>query len=262
MTPFSLAASQYQVYGPPKNADGTYQTGDIDKLVLQTATSPTGKKAQAEYWADGPGSVFPPGHDFLFAAALSRKRGYTLDQDAKTFFALGNAMMDASIASWYQKYKWDFVRPITAIRQPIEGPARSSSWRGPGTGFGQVHGSQWIPYQARTVVTPAFPEYVSGHSTFSGAGMAILSWFTGGDTFGATVTVPAGSLKIEPNTPATDVMFTLPTWSQTGEDAGTSRRLGGIHFETGDVNGRALGRQVGDVRLQQGAAYINGTAPG
>ena len=32
------------------------------------------------------------------------------------FFMLGNAMMDASIASWYQKYKYDYVRPITAIR--------------------------------------------------------------------------------------------------------------------------------------------------
>ena len=34
----------------------------------------------------------------------------------KTFFVLGNAMMDASIAAWYQKYKYDNARPITAIR--------------------------------------------------------------------------------------------------------------------------------------------------
>jgi hypothetical protein len=259
--PFSLTPSQYQVYGPPKNADGTYQTNDIDSLVQQTASLSDTQKAQAEYWADGPGSVFPPGHDFLFAQAVSRKRGYTLDQDVKTFFALGNAMMDASIAAWYQKYKWDFVRPITAIRERYKGQT-IQGWRGPGQGFGAIQGENWLPYQATNVVTPGFPEYVSGHSTFSGAGMAILSWFTGGDTFGATVTVPAGSLKIEPGLPATDVTFSLPTWSQTGEDAGTSRRLGGIHFATGDVNGRALGRQVATYVYNKAVSYINGTAAG
>jgi hypothetical protein len=261
VTPFSLDPRQYEVFGPPKNADGSYQTGEVDALVQQTANLSDNQKAQAEYWADGPGSVFPPGHDFLFAAAVSRKRGYTLDQDAKTFFALGNAMMDASIASWYQKYKWDFVRPITAIRERYKGQT-IQGWRGPGLGFGPIQGENWLPYQAPNVVTPGFPEYVSGHSTFSGAGMAILSWMTGGDTFGAQVTVPAGSMKIEPNTPATDIKFSLPTWSQTGEDAGTSRRLGGIHFESGDVNGRSLGRQVAMYVYSKALTYINGTAAG
>jgi hypothetical protein len=261
VTPFSLAPSQYQVYGPPKNADGTYQTGDIDSLVQQTAFLTESQKAQAEYWADGPGSVFPPGHDFVFAQAVSRQRGYTLDADAKLFFALGNAMMDASIAAWYQKYKWDFVRPITAIRERYRGQT-IQGWKGPGLGFGAIQGENWIPYQATNVVTPGFPEYVSGHSTFSGAGMAILSWFTGGDTFGATVTVPAGSLKIEPGLPTTDVTFALPRWSQTGEDAGTSRRLGGIHFASGDVNGRALGRQVATYVYSKANQYINGQTAG
>ena len=261
VTPFSLAPDQYQVYGPPKNADGTYQTADIDSLVSVTSYLTDAQKAQAEYWADGPGSVFPPGHDFLFAGAVSRKRGYSVDTDAKLFFALGNAMMDASIAAWYQKYKWDFVRPITAIRTQKRGQV-IQGWLGPGRGFGPILGENWTPYQAANVVTPAFPEYVSGHSTFSGAGMAILSWMNGGDTFGATVTVPAGSMKIEPNTPATDVTFSLPTWSQTGEDAGTSRRLGGIHFDTGDVNGRALGRQVATYVYNKALSYINGTVAG
>jgi hypothetical protein len=261
VTPFSLTPSQYQVYGPPKNADGTFQTADIDSLVQQTASLTDTQKAQAEYWADGPGSVFPPGHDFIFAQAVSRNRGYSLDQDTKLFFALGNAMMDASIAAWYQKYKWDFVRPITAIRERYKGKT-IQGWLGPGLGFGPVQGENWVPYQAPNVVTPGFPEYVSGHSTFSGAGMAILSWMTGGNTFGATVTEPAGSSKIEANVPATDITFTLPTWSQTGEDAGTSRRLGGIHFATGDVNGRALGRQVATYVYAKANQYINGQTAG
>jgi hypothetical protein len=261
VTPFALAPTRYQVYGPPKNADGTYSTADIERELADSANLDDRKKAQAEYWADGPGSVFPPGHDFIFAGAVSRQRNYSLDVAVKLYFALGNAMMDASIASWYQKYRWDFVRPITAIRHQKKGK-QVNSWKGPGQGFGLVDGAQWLPYQATNVVTPGFPEYVSGHSTFSGAGMAILSWMTGGNTFGATVTVRAGSLKIEPGVPATDITFSLPTWSQTGEDAGTSRRLGGIHFYTGDYNGRALGRQVATNVYAKANEYISGRVPG
>lgn len=256
-----VPASQYGVYGPPLNPDGTYSTAEIDQLVQDAANLDDVKKAQAEYWADGPGSVFPPGHDFIFAQAVSRKRVYNLDQDVKTFFALGNAMMDASIAAWWQKYKYDCARPITAIRHRKAGTL-INSWLGPNKGFAMVDGSKWIPYQALNVVTPAFPEYVSGHSTFSGAGMAILSWMTGGDTFGATVTIPKNSLKIESNIPAQDVVFSFPTWSQTGEDAGLSRRIGGIHFKSGDWNGRALGRQVATNVYVQAQNFIRGSTPG
>ena len=259
--PFSLAPTQYGVYGPPVNPDGTYSTAEIEQEVLDAANLDDRKKAQAEYWADGPGSVFPPGHDFIFAQAVSRKRGYSLDQDVKTFFTLGNAMMDSSIAAWWQKYKWDCARPITAIRHRKAGQL-INSWLGPNKGFAMVDGSKWIPYQALNVVTPAFPEYVSGHSTFSGAGMAILAWMTGSETFGATVTITAGSMKIESGVPATDITFAFPSWSQTGEDAGTSRRLGGIHFKTGDWNGRALGRQVATNVYVQAQNYIRGNTPG
>ena len=41
-----------------------------------------------------------------------------------------------------------------------------------------MDGSKWLPYQHVTVVTPPFPEYVSGHSTFSSAGAQILQTFT------------------------------------------------------------------------------------
>ena len=125
-----------------------------------------------------------------------------------------------------------------------------------------VDGSKWIPYQALHVVTPPFPEYVSGHSTFSGAGMAALAWMTGSETFGATVTIQKNSLTIEPNIPATDVIFSFPTWSQTGEDAGTVAAVGGIHFKSGDWNGRALGRQVATNVYAQAQNYIRGRTSG
>lgn len=260
--PFSaLLPSQYRVTGPRKNADGTYSTVDVDLEIADSSNLDDVKKAKAEYWADGPRSVFPPGHDMIFAQALSRKRGHTLDTDVKFFFTLGNAMMDAGYASWYQKYKYDFVRPTTAIRVQKAGQM-VTSWLGPDRGYGQVPAEQWRPYQDPAVVTPAFPEYVSGHSTFSGAGATILASFTGSDTFGARVTIPRNSSKYETNTPAADVTLTWASFSAAADEAGWSRRYGGIHFRTGDEHGRALGRQVAQYVWAKAQDHINGRTPG
>ena len=43
---------------------------------------------------------------------------------------IGNAEMDAGIAAWYQKFKYDQVRVITAIREHYKGQM-ISSWLGP-----------------------------------------------------------------------------------------------------------------------------------
>ena len=261
-----LPATSFRVTGPPKNPDGSYSTIDIDKELAFAADLTDAQKAIAEYWADGPFSVFPPGHDFIFAQALSRRRGLStaasLDADVKTFFMLGNAMMDASIACWYQKYKYDSVRPVSAIRyNPNYRNRMVNSWLGPNQDYGSVPGSQWMPYQQLNVVTPPFPEYPSGHSTFSGAGATILS-STFGEAFGAYVVIPANSSAFESSTPNQDVKLSWPTFTDASNQAGDSRRWGGIHFYTGDNHGRALGRQVAQYVYSRAQSYINGTVPG
>ena len=257
-----LAASQFRVTGPPKNPDGSPSTVDIQREIDDAANLDDTKKAKAEYWADGPFSVFPPGHDFIFAQAFSRRRNNSIDTDAKLFFMLGNAMMDASIAAWYQKFNYDSVRPITAIRwNPSFRTKMVNSWLGPNKGFGMVPGSQWQPYQALNVVTPPFPEYVSGHSTFSGAGATILSSFYG-EGFGAYVVIPQGWSKFENNTPSKPVTLTWPTFTSAADEAGWSRRYGGIHFYTGDNHGRALGRQVAQYGYSTAQNYIQGRTAG
>jgi hypothetical protein len=41
-----------------------------------------------------------------------------------------------------------------------------------------------------------------------------------------------------------------------------SRRYGGIHFQLGDLDGRALGQKVGAQSWSLAQAYINGTVLG
>jgi hypothetical protein len=261
MTAFAQAGSYYRVAGPPKDPDGVYNRAEVLKEVADAANLDDLKKSQAEYWADGPKSEFPPGHNFVFAQAISRHSGFSLDQEVKLFFQLGNADMDAGIAAWAQKFKFDSIRPISAIRYELAG-TQVNSWLGPNKGYGMVDGSQWLPYQHTTVLTPPFPEYISGHSTFSQAGVQIFQSVLGTDTFGAYVTIEKGSSKFEQNTPSSDIVFTWPTFSNVGDDSGVSRRIGGIHFATGDAAGRSIGGQVAKQVILKAMGYFNGTTPG
>jgi hypothetical protein len=248
--------------GPRKLADGSYDPTDIDQALRDTSNLTDAQKVTAEYWADGPGTAFPPGHMVTFGEALSRMRQDTLDQDVKLFFALGNGVMDAGIAAWKQKYlpSNNFVRPITAIRERYKNQ-QVTSWLGPGKGFGHVLGQDWMPYQDIHVVTPPFPEYVSGHSTFTAAGRTILVLFYGTDAFNAKVTISAGSSSFEPGiTPRKPVVLSWNTLTDAADQAGMSRRYGGIHFQTGDMDGRALGKVVGYDDWNKAQTFINGTA--
>jgi hypothetical protein len=236
---------QFMPPGPPKLANGLYDPKDVDTALRDTSNLDDTKKVMAEYWADGPKSEFPPGHWALLAQALSRKRAHTLDTDVKLFFVIGNAVLDAGISSWAAKYEHDFARPITAIRARYAGTL-VNSWRGPYQGYGMVDGSQWRPYQAPNVVTPPFPEYTSGHSTFSGAARIAIIAFTGTDTFNGQVTIKAGHSLFESGAvPARDVVLKWKTFLAAADQAGMSRRYGGIHFESGDRHGRANGASVG-----------------
>jgi hypothetical protein len=247
---------QFALPGPPSDP-----SSDTDLELRDTSNLSETQKTKADYWADGPNSEFPPGHMAVFAQALSRMRKNTLDQDVKLFFVLGSAVMDASISAWKAKYQYDSARPITAIRARYYGK-KVNSWLGVGQGYGTVPGQNWIPYQEPTVVTPPFPEYVSGHSTFSAAGRTvILQFYNNNDAFNASVVIPKGSSRIENGiTPSKNITITWKTLSDAADDAGWSRRWGGIHFYSGDQQGRALGRLIGYNDWNKALTYFSGDA--
>lgn len=217
------------------------------------------QKMIAEYWSDGPNSEQPPGHWALFAQWVSARDHHSLDDDVKMFFGLSNAIFDAGIAAWDAKRTYDSVRPVTAIPFLFHGKA-IRAWGGPGKGTVEMDGARWIPYQAATFPTPPFPDYVSGHSTYSAAAARILELWTGSDRFGDAVTLTAGSSKIEPGTPAHSVTLTWPTFTAAANEAGMSRRYGGIHFRAADLAGRLLGRMVALQAWNKSQSYFDGTA--
>jgi hypothetical protein len=260
VTPFALASpGQFTVPGPDLRKDYRKAVQDIVKFSAQLTDT---DKAIAGYWSDGPRSELPPGHGAIFAAALCRMRGNNLDNDVKLLFLQANAVLDAGIAAWHYKVKYDFVRPITLVRLLNKGQ-KIKAWGGPGRGTVWMQGEQWQPYQPTDVVTPPFAEYVSGHSTFSGAGFEVLRSFTGADTLNLSVTIPKGQSRVEPGvTPAKDITLSWKTMQDAADQAGLSREFGGIHFRDGDLDGRALGVRIGAAVYQKAQTYFKGTAQG
>lgn len=261
VTPFALtSAAQFRPDGLAALARRGATMQQVEDMLRVSAGLDDEQKSIAEYWSDGPSSELPPGHWCLFAAWVSRRDAHTIDEDAKLFFALGNAELDASIAAWDAKRAFDGARPITAVRLAKAGkPIRA--WGGPGRGTVLMRGEEWLPYQPRTFITPPFPEFVSGHSTFSAAAATVLARFTGSDAFGAEVTIPAGSSRIEPGVvPARAVTLRWATFADAADQAGMSRRYGGIHFQDGDEEGRRMGRAIGAEVWAKALTYFDGSA--
>jgi hypothetical protein len=111
-----------------------------------------------------------------------------------------------------------------------------------------TRGVEWSPYQPRTFVSPAFPGYVSGHSTFSRAAAEVLSSLTGSPYFpgglGEFVAETNQYLKFEQG-PSTQVRLQWATYYDAADQAGQSRIWGGIHVLPDDHDGRRFGAQVG-----------------
>jgi hypothetical protein len=209
VVPFALRSGDEFRCELARFGPATYGTSaflkQAEEMVEKSANLTDRQKMIAEYFADGPHSELPPGHWDLFAQFVSARDHHGVDEDAKLFFALTNAIFDAGIVAWDAKRAFDSVRPATAVLYVFQGQ-QIRAWGGPGKGKVTMDGRFWVPYQPSAFPTPPFPEFISGHSTFSAAGAAILRLFTGGDAFGDSVTFPAGSSKIEPDiTPAHSV---------------------------------------------------------
>ena len=144
------------------------------------------------------------------------------------------------------------------------------SWRGePGDrvnevgGVGWIRAIDWIPYQRRTFVTPAFPGFTSGHSTFSRAAAEVLAALTGSPYFPGGLgqyLAPAGRYLVFEDGPSVDVTLQWATYFDAADQAGQSRIYGGIHLQVDDLAGRITGSAIGLQAVARARSYFDGTA--
>jgi PAP2 superfamily len=139
--------------GPPPAYGSPQFLAEVDEVYRVSTTLTAEQKRIADFWADGAGTVTPPGHWNVIALDLLRDENSSALRSAGLLATLNTAQADAFIACWDAKFAYWSLRPVTAIRRLID-PA-------------------WLPY----IVTPPFPSYVSGHSTTSGAASTVLAAF-------------------------------------------------------------------------------------
>jgi len=252
---FLDSANQFRP-GPPPQLGSEDLRKEVATVVSYQENLTNEQKALVEFMRDGPRSVQQAGHWFIFSQDVSRRDKHTIDDDVKMFFMVEAAAMDAFIACWDSKMYYNFARPYTLVHYYFKGK-NIKGWAGPQKGWREIKGEDWRPYSPDAFLCPAFPSYVSGHSTVSGACSEVLRLFTGSDSFGIEVKRIPGELT-EPNNLGKPLSLKFPTFSETADRAGISRVMGGYHIPMENTEGLKLGRSVGHLVFKKCEDYING----
>jgi hypothetical protein len=236
LTPFAMTSpSQFRPAGPPDLTSQQWAdaANEVKSLGSATSTTRTADQTQiARFWADGSGTVTPAGHWNAIAEQIAQQQGDSLAADARLFAELNVALGDAAIVAWDAKFTYTSWRPITAIRNADQA----------GNSAVQADPS-WTPL----LVTPNFPEYVSGHSTYSAAAATVLDALFGSNIgFSST---SAGFTR------------SFTSFDQAAAEAGQSRIYGGIHFQFANQDGQAAGRALGTFVLQSFAVSSDTQPP-
>lgn len=220
------SASQFPA-GPPYAFETNEGSALIEecKEIMEVVKGLDKEKVEiANFWDCNPNQTYNVGHVMLFKQKLSpgghwlgiasianRKINAPLGERARNFALLAMGLHDAFIAAWQAKYHYNYIRPVTVIRDHLN--------------------PTWEPL----LETPAFPEHTSGHSVVSAASSVILTKLFG-DNFYFEDT--------------SEVDYGLPirnynSFQEAAEEAAISRFYGGIHFMPSINEGVKQGRKVG-----------------
>jgi hypothetical protein len=215
--PMALASGATCQVGPPpaySETPGSAFHAEGREVYDVSRTLTDEQRTIALFWADNPGqSGTPAGHWVRIVGQIAGPLGLDVYRTAEAYARTGIAVNDAFIASWYTKFAYHLLRPITYIRRLFD----------PG----------WTSF----VPTPPFAEYTSGHSTQSGASSAILTDMLGIVAFTDTTHVGLG---LAPRS--------FPSLERAAREAAVSRLYGGIHYrsaiEVGIAQGQCVSNQV------------------
>lgn len=130
------------------------------------------------------------------------------------------------------------------------------AWRGPDAiqnpeidtaGVGWILAENWWPYQRPSFVTPPFPGYISGHSTYSRTASELLTIITGTPYFPGGLgefLAPQNEFLVFEEGPSQDIVLQWATYHDASDQTSLSRIWGGIHPPADDLPGRLIGQQV------------------
>jgi hypothetical protein len=215
------SASQFRP-GPPPDLKSELYARDYNEIkAIGRRENSTRTKDQtdiARFWEATGAAIY---HGLVRSVADSTGRDVT--KNARLLMILTQAMDDALIAVFDAKYKYNFWRPVTAIRNgDIDG--NDATERDP----------SWTPF----INTPMHPEYPCAHCILSGAVGTVLQAEIGETAVPvfATTSVTANNAK--------------RTWMKLEDfiqEVANGRIYDGVHFRTSTEVGTAMGRKIGEL---------------
>ncbi len=221
VTPFGIrSASQFPVGPPPALTSGRY-TRAYDEVkefgsINSTARPQDRTNIALFYNFEIPVLIFNDA-----ARQITTARPRSLSENARDFALINMAISDAAVATFYNKYHYNFWRPETAIRD---------------AGEDGNHKTTSDPNFKPLITTPCFPSYPSAHGILSNAAREMMENIYGEGPFSITLSTPA--------LPAVTLHYSR--LEEITDDISDARVYGGIHFRTDQDAGAVLGIRIGD----------------
>ena len=218
--PFGIPSVEaFRLGEPPRLTSGEYAkdyaevktVGGVDSVMRDTAHADIARlyaMFSPVSWANSA------------ASQIAVAQGKSASENARALALLNMALSDATVATFDNKYFYNFWRPETAIRAAGE-DANTKTDADPA----------FAPF----VVTPCFPGYPSNHASVSYAAREVLERLygpAGHDITLSTANVPGVTLHYS-------------TLKGITNDVDDARVYGGIHFRFDQDAGRRLGTSVG-----------------
>jgi membrane-associated phospholipid phosphatase len=232
MTPWAInLPSQFRPAGPPALDSALYAAVFNETKSMGSISSASRTADQtlySQFWAASTVSYFWN----TVAVSLSAKHHYGISENAHLLALLNIAVADAVIACWDAIYHYVFWRPVTAI--PLAATDGNAA---------TADDPNWTPL----IVTPAHPEYPSGHSTTSSAAATVLAHQFGEKT---SFTVDSDVML--------GVVRSFKSFSAALDEIANARIFGGIHYRTACNDGRATGTALAGYIIHHSLKRLEG----
>ncbi|HEU4342297.1 MAG TPA: vanadium-dependent haloperoxidase [Candidatus Binatia bacterium] len=222
--PFALkTSSQFRPVAPYAltSMQWAKDYNEVKRMGAKVSSGRTAEQTEiARFWAlVGPATYNP------IARQLSAANKLGVLENARLFALFSMAASDAGTAIFEAKYKYNFWRPVTAIRNGDLDGNKSTE-----------RDSSWEPF----IETPMHPEYPCAHCTFQSTAAGVLEAFFGDQ-------VPTFRLT---STTAPGVTRTFSKLSDYVAEVVNARVYDGVHYRRSGDAGVAMGRKIGQYTVE------------
>jgi len=231
--PFVLKSpSQFRTAGPYELTSAQYAADFNEVKAVGSASAPSTVRTDdqthaAAFWQTNPAANYN-----ALARRFVDQLSLDVSDSARLFAMLDLSAADAIINAWNDKYHYRFWRPITAIHNDDGNPAT-------------VADPNWTPLFnpalpvaiagiGPALITPPYPDHVSGATTYASASMHAFASFFGTDEMPFYLTSSRFPTEQRPFTRFSDVTSEILE----------ARIWAGIHFRNADVQAAELGSEV------------------